>query len=66
MRRVLFITIPTILFALAGYAYYHYIGCSNGTCTIASSPFLSTAFGALIGASVGFTISDRKDKDAHL
>lgn len=34
--------------ALLGYAYYHFIGC-DGQCMIASNPFISTAYGALLG-----------------
>ena len=35
--------------ALAGFAYYYFIGCSTGTCPITSSPYISTAYGAVIG-----------------
>jgi hypothetical protein len=36
--------------AIAGYAYYHYIGCSSGTCPITSNPWISTTYGAVVGA----------------
>lgn len=35
--------------AIAGYAYYHYVGCASGTCPISSNPYLNTGYGALIG-----------------
>jgi hypothetical protein len=35
--------------ALAGYAYYYYIGCNSGTCPIQSKWHLSTLYGGLIG-----------------
>lgn len=35
--------------ALAGFAYYYFIGCWSGTCPITGSPYLSTAYGALMG-----------------
>lgn len=35
--------------AVAGYLYWRNIGCSSGTCAITSSPFNSTAYGALMG-----------------
>jgi Family of unknown function (DUF6132) len=35
--------------ALAGFAYYHYIGCASGTCPITGNPYISTAYGALLG-----------------
>ena len=35
--------------AVAGYAYYHYIGCVSGTCPITSNPYISTIYGAVAG-----------------
>ncbi len=39
-----------IVGAIAGYAYYHFVGCSNGTCAIQSNPFFSTLYGAALGS----------------
>jgi hypothetical protein len=33
----------------AGYAYYHFVGCSSGTCAITSNPVLSSVWGAAMG-----------------
>jgi phage shock protein E len=45
-----FIVIAGILIgAVAGYIYYHTIGCRSGTCAITSHPVNSTAYGALMG-----------------
>ena len=35
--------------ALGGYAYYHFVGCTSGTCTITSKPLNSTLYGAVMG-----------------
>lgn len=35
--------------AIAGYIYYHYVGCSSGTCVITSKPLNSTLYGGLMG-----------------
>ncbi|MFZ1679114.1 MAG: DUF6132 family protein [Saprospiraceae bacterium] len=35
--------------AMAGYLYYHFVGCASGTCIITSRPFNSTLYGALMG-----------------
>lgn len=35
--------------ALAGYAYYYYIGCMSGTCPITSNPYISTLYGTVVG-----------------
>lgn len=41
--------IGVILGAMAGYAYYYYIGCATGSCSITSSPVNSTLYGSLMG-----------------
>ena len=38
--------------AVVGYLSYRFIGCSSGTCRIASNPYLSTIYWALLGALV--------------
>lgn len=47
--------------ALAGYAYWSYIGCASGTCAITSSPVNSTLYGGLMGLLIAnlFTSSKR-------
>jgi len=37
-----------ILGAIAGYFYYHFVGCNSGTCAITSNPINSTLYGALM------------------
>jgi hypothetical protein len=37
----------------AGFAYYYFVGCHTGTCPITSSPYISTAYGGLIGFFLG-------------
>ncbi len=41
--------LPILAGGLGGYAYYHYIGCVSGTCAITSNPWISTAYGAMVG-----------------
>lgn len=41
--------IGVIVGAVAGYLYYHFIGCNSGTCAITSNPINSTLYGALMG-----------------
>lgn len=41
--------IGILLGAVAGWAYWYYIGCLSGTCTITSRPLNSTLYGALLG-----------------
>jgi hypothetical protein len=35
--------------AIAGFAYYYWIGCSSGSCLITSRPINSTIYGASMG-----------------
>ena len=35
--------------AIAGFLYYYFVGCADGTCAITSSPINSTLYGALMG-----------------
>ncbi|MDD4637367.1 MAG: DUF6132 family protein [Bacteroidales bacterium] len=35
--------------SLAGYLYYLYVGCTTGSCPITSNPYMSIAYGALMG-----------------
>ena len=37
---------------LAGFLYYHFVGCNSGTCAITSSPYMSTFYGGLMGLFV--------------
>jgi len=41
--------IGALLGAVAGYLYWQYVGCENGTCAITSKPLNSTLYGSLMG-----------------
>ena len=41
--------IGIILGLIAGYAYYHFVGCASGTCAITSKPLNSTLYGGMMG-----------------
>ena len=38
-----------VLGAIAGFAYYYFVGCASGTCAITSSPIKSTVYGSIMG-----------------
>lgn len=44
------IVIGIIIGAVAGFAYYKLVGCSSGTCPLTSNPFITTLYGAAVGA----------------
>ena len=33
-----------------GFLYYKTVGCPSGTCSITSNPYISTIYGAILGA----------------
>ena len=66
LMRQLLKTLPGIaLGALAGYAYYAFIGCTSGSCPITSNPRISTVYGAAMGGLlVPWRISRSKREDS--
>lgn len=54
--------IGVIVGAVAGYAYYYYLGCAYGTCSITSKPLNSSLYGAVLGGLLFNTISDYRKK----
>lgn len=41
--------IGILLGAIAGFMYWKFVGCANGTCVITSKPLNSSLYGALMG-----------------
>lgn len=55
-----FLLIGIAVGAVAGYAYYYFVGCANGTCAITSKPLNSTLYGGFMGALLGDTFRKQK------
>jgi hypothetical protein len=57
--------------AIAGWMYWHFIGCNSGTCPITSRWYNSTAYGAILGALFANTnkkvnkVENEKNKGAN-
>ena len=32
-----------------GFAYYHFVGCSTGSCPLTGNPYVTTIFGGMLG-----------------
>lgn len=58
---------PALAGAMAGYAYYYWIGCVSGSCPITSNPWMSTGYGMLLGLlltpSVSELLQKKKEKE---
>jgi hypothetical protein len=52
-KTILAYTAGAVLGALAGYLYYHFVGCASGTCPLVSRPLPATLYGSLLGLAVG-------------
>lgn len=64
--RLLPFVVLLALGAVGGYLYYRLVGCVSGTCPISSNPWISTAYGAVMGGLLGsvFTPSKKGSKEA--
>lgn len=50
--RMVRLLLGVVIGAAAGFAYYRFVGCASGTCPITSNPFISTLYGAFMGALI--------------
>ncbi|MBK8664278.1 MAG: hypothetical protein IPN18_21780 [Ignavibacteriales bacterium] len=57
-------SIGIVLGGVAGYAYYHFIGCTNG-CPIQSNPWLTTLYGAFTGFVTTFSFKKVPPKEEN-
>jgi len=49
-----------VLGATGGWCYYHFVGCSSGTCLITSHPINSTMYGGFMGGLLFSTFKREK------
>ncbi len=48
-KGILITAIGIAVGAIAGYLYYHFVGCASGSCNITSKPLNATLYGSLMG-----------------
>jgi len=58
------IVLSILIGAGLGFLYWYKIGCATGGCPITSDPWLTTVFGALMGASIGWPSPDQNKSSA--
>jgi hypothetical protein len=63
MNKYLKLGIYAVIGAVAGFAYYYYIGCYNGHCLISSNPYISTGYGMAAGVVLGWNGKRQKAKE---
>lgn len=51
--------------AVLGFGYYFFVGCKSGTCAITSNPYISTAYGAMIGLVFMWPEKDKSGKESN-
>ncbi|RAK22610.1 hypothetical protein B0I03_104135 [Flavobacterium aquaticum] len=57
-REIIITFIGVVVGLISGYAYYYYVGCVSGTCSITSKPLNSTLYGGVLGGLLFNMISD--------
>ncbi len=55
----------SLLGAVAGYAYYYFIGCASGSCALTSNPYLMTGYGLGAGIVLGWDTRKKKTSEAE-
>lgn len=61
IKTYLLSIVGVIVGAVAGYAYWQFVGCSSGSCAITSKPLNSTLYGAVMGGLL-FSIFQNNNK----
>ncbi len=51
-KKMIKIIASVVIGGMAGFLYYKFIGCRSGACMITSNPYISTIYGAVMGALV--------------
>jgi len=62
LKQQIISIIFTAIGAFAGILYWHFIGCSTGTCPLTSHWYTSFLFGGLAGYLIGDILKDIRKK----
>jgi len=55
MSKAIRVLVGILIGGAAGYAYYRFVGCRTGACPLTGNPYISTAYGAMMGLLVGLS-----------
>jgi len=64
-KAIIITSIGIIIGGIAGYLYYHFVGCASGSCAITSKPVNSTLYGGLLGGLL-FNMFVKEEKKQQL
>ena len=64
-KKLIFRIALTVLGAIAGFLYWHYVGCASGNCAIQSKWYLSSLYGLVIGYLISGLFIKDKPKEAE-
>lgn len=59
-KTIILTAIGIIAGAVAGYLYYHFIGCQTGACPLTSQPVPTTLYGAFTGGLIFNSFTGKK------
>jgi|WetSurMetagenome_2_1015567.scaffolds.fasta_scaffold00229_15 hypothetical protein len=49
-KKMIHLVIGIVVGGALGFAYYKFVGCASGACPITGNPYVSTLYGAFMGA----------------
>ena len=50
--KMITLIVGIVIGAALGFGYYKLVGCASGACPLTSNPFISTIYGAVMGALI--------------
>jgi len=55
-----------VIGGVLGFSYFYFVGCKTGTCPITSNPYISIAYGSIIGLflAMGSSNSPKKSDES--
>lgn len=64
MNKYIKIALFSFIGSAMGYAYYYYVGCSNGgTCPLTSRWYITTLYGLVMGLIMAFPLNSKGKND---
>jgi hypothetical protein len=57
VNKIITIAIGVVVGGVLGFLLYKLVGCNTGQCPITSNPWISTAYGALLGLMLSLGVN---------